>query len=324
MTIAFIPDPDGQPVRPNAGYLRVLLAEGALARSRTWGNDHFPVLHGGVSLNALGAAPITFTSFSRAPEEWTTPGVVLDHPLTMLLPFTGGTVEIEAALYQATADGPLKTAVDLVGNLASLMGPPLSFASQIADKVSTGLDQVLDATGNQPVLGLHMTMVSPGGGGRVLRPGHLVVVNTPPAALNGSTLVIHDGRLHLRDGDNVRLPEGVDYLVVRVECRAERDDWRFPELDDLIRAAGQAWIEGFEDMYRARRTEALVRAWNSTDLTPVDRRRVALLVREELDAVRELGAVAATTGTLGDIAPHRLRATDDDAVHKLDLAQLLA
>ena len=44
VTIRFVPDNDGQPVRPHAGYLRLWLAEGFLHRSRSWGVDRFPVL----------------------------------------------------------------------------------------------------------------------------------------------------------------------------------------------------------------------------------------------------------------------------------------
>jgi hypothetical protein len=48
-----------------------------------------------------------------------------------------------------------------------LVGPPLS----TADKVSSGLECVLSATGDQPVPGLHRTLISPGGGGQLLQAG---------------------------------------------------------------------------------------------------------------------------------------------------------
>jgi hypothetical protein len=62
------------------------------------------VLHGGASLAFLGAQPTTFTTFTRPPESWCSPGARLDFPITPLLPFNGGTVEIEAALYEARRD----------------------------------------------------------------------------------------------------------------------------------------------------------------------------------------------------------------------------
>ncbi|HEY3260927.1 MAG TPA: hypothetical protein VGJ95_11785 [Pseudonocardiaceae bacterium] len=321
VTVMFIPADDGEPLLPNGGYVRLWASEGFLAQQRTWGIDRFPALHGGVSLNVLGA-PATFTTFARPPDAWTTPGAQLDFRITTLLPYTGGSVELEAALYQASSNGPLGTAVELISGLASLMGPPLATAAAVADKVSDGLDAVLAAGGDQPVLGVHWSMVAAGGRGNVLRPGHLAVIATPPHRLGG-TPVIKDGRLYLRTERDLRQLTGVDYLVLWVECRTERDDWRLPELDALIRTAGDELIRGLQEAFAERRTEAIARAWNSADLTPPDRRRVALLVKEELDSLGQLGAVPGPESTLDSIAPLRLPSADDDRLADLTLARLL-
>lgn len=320
VTVKFLPDPDGEPIAANAGYLRVIFAEGFLAQAKSWGAKQFPALHGGVSLTVLGGPTAAFTTFAKPPE--TAPGAYLDYPMTTLLPFSGGAVEVQAALYEATVDGPLGTAVDLISSLATLMGPPLSAAAPLADKISDGLDKILGATGDKPVLGVHTTLVAPGGAGTVLRPGNLIVLNTPEAKLPG-TPEIHDGRLHLRDGDQHHLPTGVDYLVVRIECRTERDDWRFPELDQLIRTAGESHIRGHQDAFKDHRTDAIARAWNSPDLVPTDRKRVALLVKRELDSMGELGIVPGPDQTLETIAPQRLPAADDAALRGMTLDGLL-
>lgn len=323
-TVRFIPDADGAPVQPYAGYLRLWLAEGFLAKQKSWGAMHFPALHGGVSLAFVGNEPTTFTTFARPPQAWTTPGASLDFPITPLVPFNGGTVEVEAALYQATVDGPLGIVVNLVGSLAPLIGPPLSVAAAIVERLSEGLDQVLDATGNQPVLGLHWTMISPGGGGKMLRPGHLVLMGAPEQKLTG-TPVIFDGRLYLQPAQGrATLPTGIDYLMLRIECRQDRDDWRLPEIDTLIRAAGEAFIRGQQDTFASCRTEAIARAWNCHDLTPMDQKRVALLVKEELDRLRQLSIVPGPDRTLQSIAAQWLPAADDERVADLALERLLA
>ncbi|MGD9530781.1 hypothetical protein [Pseudonocardia sp.] len=323
VTVRFMPDADGEPIHPHAGYLRLWLAEGFLARQRVWGANQFPALHGGVSLDVSAGERATFTSFSRPPDAWTVPGAQLDFPITTLLPFAGGTVEVEAALYEARTDGPLGTAIELMSGLAALLGPPLATAAVVADRISTGLDSVLSSAGAQPVLALHAALVSPGGGGTAVRPGYLAVLASPESELAG-TPVIHHGRLHLRNGRERVPPTGVDYLVVRVECRTERDDWRFPELDDLIRAAGVALIHGHRDTFRALRTDAIARAWNSADLTPADRKRVALLVRDELDGLGELGIVPGPQRSLDTLAAERLVTADDPRLDGLTLPQLIA
>ena len=54
VTVEFIPYPGGSPINAYQGYLRLWLAEGFLAKAATWGNKHFPVLHGGAALSYLG------------------------------------------------------------------------------------------------------------------------------------------------------------------------------------------------------------------------------------------------------------------------------
>ena len=321
LTVGYFPEQGSVPLNAYEGYLRLWFAEGFLAKAATWGNKHFPALHGGASLQFLGTEPIPFTTLTRPPGSWTVPGAQFDFPISSLLPFNGGTVEVEAALYQASVAGPLATAVELVGSLASLMGPPLAAAASIADKVSDGLDAVLRSTGDQPVLGVHWTMVAPGGGGHSVQPGHLVIVNAPQGQLGA--LSIHDGRLAVDTGNGPELLTGADYLVVRVECRQERDDWRFPDLEALVRAAGAAAIEGHQATFKARRTEAIARAWNSTDLTPNDRKRVAKLLADEIDDAKLLGAVPGPDRSLHNIVAQRLPAPDAPELQALRLDDLL-
>lgn len=322
VTLCFLPDQDSQPVQPYNGYLRLWLAEGFLARRRSWGANEFPVLHGGVTLTFLGKEQSSFTTFSRPPESWSVPGAQLDFPITALLPFSGGTVEVEAALYRAQTGRPLGTAIDLVGGLASLMGPPLSTAAGIAAKISDGLDTVLAANGTDPELALHATMTAPGANTNALRSGHFAMLAAPEAELPG-TPEIHEGRLYLCTEKSRTLPSGVDYLVVRVECRTERDDWRFPELDTLIQAAGDAFIRGHRDTYQDLRTDALARAWNSADLTPADRPRIAVLINKEFERLGQLGAVPGPERALHEIAPDALPHRDDPLLQGLTLSQLI-
>jgi hypothetical protein len=112
--------------------------------------------------------------------------------------------------------------------------------------------------------------------------------------------------------------------VLRVECRPDRDDWRFPEIDTLIRAAGDAFIRGQQDAFASWRTDTISRAWNSPGLTPTDQKRVALLVKDELDGLHDLGIVPGADRAIEYIAPQRLPAVDDECIAGLRLDQLLA
>ncbi|WP_261569221.1 hypothetical protein [Frankia gtarii] len=334
VTTCFFPAPGSAPIWPAQGYLRLWLAEGFLAKARSWGNDRFPVLHAGASLTFGAGAPVAFTTFSRPADAWAVPGDQLDFPITPLLPFNGGTVEIEAAVYQAAQTGPLGTAATLVTGFAELLGPPLATAASVANAISTGLDSLIGASGDEPVLGVHHTMISPGGGGQPVQAGHLAVVNAPPGSLPGELTIGADGRLAVRGGpgdagggahsDGQRRLTGFDYLVVRVETRTEHDVWLLPAMTTLIGQARLARAHGREAAFADYRAEALTLAWTSADYVESDRPRIALAINAALDTGPEQAAFGDPDATVADEVIALLPARDDPSLAGLTLAGLLA
>jgi hypothetical protein len=324
VTTCFLPEPGSAPIWPAQGYLRLWLAEGFLARARGWGKDRFPVLHAGASLT-FGGGPVAFTTFSRPAAAWAVPGDHVDLPITPLLPFNGGIVEIEAAVYEAMAAGPLGTAVRLVAGFAELLGPPLATAASVARAVSAGLDDLIGASDDGPVLGLHHSMIGPGGGGQPVQAGHLAVVNAAPGSLPGRLVIDADGRLALAgdDGETRRLT-GVDYLVVRVETRLEHDVWLSSPLVTLLNQARVARARGRLAVFADYRAEAVTLAWTSGDYVESDRPRIAAAIAAALDAGGEQAAAADPDITVVEEVIGRLPARDDPSIAGVTLADLLA
>lgn len=305
--LEFIPEPGSAPLVPGEGYLCVWLAEGFLAERVTWGNEHFPALHGGVTLDVLGGEPSSFTTVTSA--SWSVPGVHLDQRISPLVPYHGGVVSVEAGLFQASQQGPLGAAVRVLGKLAGLVGPPLAGAATLATKMSEGFDLVLEATGDQPKLGVHWSMVAPGGGGRPVQAGHLVVIgaSAPPGPLT-----VVGGRLRA-NGE----PLEVDYLMVRIECRAERHDAITPELRALVDRAVDSALRGDLATMDVLRKEAVIKAWTSKDLVERDRIRVATKISADIEKARTFGIVPAEAGD------DRLPSRDDPALRTVSLSDLL-
>jgi hypothetical protein len=220
------------------------------------------------------------------------------------------------------SDSPLVTALQFVGALEPLLGPPLDLAAAIADRLGDGIQAVLDAQQQEPLLALHQSLLSPGGSGTVVRSGYSVILGAPRARLPGAPS-ISDGRLVLTTPTGTLQLTGTDYLVLRVECRTERDDWSFPYLDTLIDASAEAYLTGQESRFASLRTEAVVRAYNSPDLVPIDRKRVAKLVQQRIDEIKQLGIVPGEGGTLAQLASRRLMARDDPELPGLTLNSLL-
>lgn len=312
----FFPEEDRFAMTPNGSYLRVWLSELFLARQTSWGRDRSPAVRAEIRLPFGDQEPRTFTRLVR-PEVTSAHGVFEDFDLTGLLPYRGGTVGTKAELHQILRKNHLGTAIDVVTGFSSLLAP-LSAALAIANQVATGIDMIIKANAQDPVLSVERTSAAPGGGGQnELRPGYLVVVRATEDELPAKELRMENGRLACSGG---RLT-GFDYMVLRVEGRQERDDWRVPDLDTAIRDALVAKASGRSDEYESLRAEAVSMAWTSAILTPLDRKRVAKAVREELDTA-VLGAAADGELTVATIVGRGLPSRD--SVVGLTLADLLA
>jgi hypothetical protein len=193
----------------------------------------------------------------------------------------------------------------------------LSTAAAVAEKVSDGIAGVLEAQDEDPVLAAHWGMSSADGVGPAVTPGFLAVVNGAPRDYEGRLRMV-DGRLHDESG----LLENVDFLVMRVECRVERDDWAFPELERLRRKAQVALALGDTMAYEVTRRLATALALESPDLSQIDALRVATKVQESIDAAKSLGLTPDDEAGLDPILPHTLPSRHE--VSRLTPADLLS
>lgn len=287
---AFLPDGEPGPdtaLVPWRSYFRLWLSDMFLARDREWFTNRYPAVHASVSL-AFSGGRATFTRVARPPEQMLGPGVRTGYPLSELMPYPGGVVEIEAGLLSIRGEPGLGLALDILGDFASLVAAPLGGALDIAGKITSGVEKLI-AAGADVSLGYHQGFTAGGASGtsagNVLGPGHIAVVLAGAADVPSADLSVVDGRLH-RIG---RPLTDYDYMVLRIEGRRERDDWRFPDLDRLIARAIEAQVMGKVDEYEALRSEALAKVVTSPDLTVPDRRRVAQAIQEELGDAESTG-----------------------------------
>lgn len=314
----FFPQAEAAVMTPNDSYLRVWLSELFLAKEVAWGVERLPAVQASVRLVFGAPVPRTFVTLVQ-PQVTTGRGVFEDYQLTELLPYAGRSVELQVALYGILGKNNLGTAIDVLSGFASLVTPPLSTALSIADMVATGAEKIIEANASDPLLCFQGTLAAPGGGlANELKPGWLAIVRATEDELPATQLHIGDGRL-CRNG--VRLT-GFDYLVLRMEGRGERDDWRTPDLDQAISGAAYAKDVGSLKEYERLRADALSRIYFSPDLTPTQRHQVALAVKEELGSPGP-GAAAAGELTVAAIVARR-GLPSRDAVRHLTLSELLS
>jgi hypothetical protein len=285
-------------------YFRLWLAEMRLNHNSLWFTDWYPAVHSLVkftfgdstielprvvgSLNLPGLAPATLDSV-----------VSLNHALTTLLPFNGGTVELSAGLLAMQGTNHVNTLIKIVGDFSALLAaPPVSTALAVAQPVIQSVSDLLTASNGGLHLGLHQTFA---GGPRVANPlaaGYIALIKPakPGAITTGSLRVEHDSLRLSGAAGSAPLPDGHDYLLFKIERRQERDDWDSlttiqKPFAEARRALRDRNTDRAEDLIR----EAVLMALESPDLTRADRARTAQQVKTDFDAAKALGlgAVAA-------------------------------
>jgi hypothetical protein len=276
-------------LEPNAGYFRVWLSDMYLARSRDWFTNRYPAVHASVSLRFGEHEQATFSTLSRPAPDMLGPGVFNNFALTPLLPYRGGTVELTVGLTVLKGASLLVAGLDVLGDFSGLIGPPLSQTLGVATKVTSGVTKLIDAVGDGVVLSLANTFAAAGGtGANVLAPGWWAIVRAPQERISPASLRVDNNRLHTFDGEGLHPLAGYDHMLLRIEGRRERDDWRFANIEALINKAHRAYFGGQEREFLVYRNAALAEVFSTPDLTPVDHQRVANAIAAELDAVRDL------------------------------------
>jgi hypothetical protein len=263
-------------------YFRVWLTEMSLKRDVDWFATWHPAVH-------------SLIRFQFGPQVIDVPNIVGEHGLpgvdaahldravnlnyamTSLMPFSGGVVELSAALLAIQGQDNLKRFIGILSSFAGLVNvPQLSAALAIAGPVASGIQELLAGSNGDMHLGLHQSFVHKGGGANELKPGYLVAVLAKEAQVTPSTLWVVNDRLRRGASVESSVPfEGFAYLLLRVQKETERDDWEgltsfMQPFNAAIDALGENSLDWAESRYRA----AIAAALKSDDLTRADRRRV--------------------------------------------------
>src|SRR2546428_8691346 len=173
--------PEPRPMLADQDYLRLWLTEMFLSDDRRWCRNVYPVVHslvkltfGGQSLELpyvggpLNIQEINVNNLSRA--------ISLNHQLTTLVPFNGGTVELEAGLLALPGDDVVGGLLKILGDFAGLLIiPQLTAAVQIAQTVASGLEGLANPANGSLHVGLHQTFAA-GSGANQLCSGYFAAI----------------------------------------------------------------------------------------------------------------------------------------------------
>jgi esterase/lipase superfamily enzyme len=213
----------------------------------------------------------------------------LNYPLTALVPFQGGTIELDAGLLALQGGSDVKAFLKVLGDFSNLLVvPQLSTALSIAGPLADGIAELVGATNGALELGLHDTWATqPGGGANILRAGYIVAVLASTKQLDPTKFWVVDGRLKYGSALPTATPlTGFHYMLFRVERRDQRDDWdALTAIQEPFRKAIETLSSGNNAQAEIYLRQAKVAAFNSLELTEnVDKRRVVEQLQKRFDA----------------------------------------
>ena len=270
-------------------YFQLWLNELYLKSDRDWFNSYYPVVHSLVRFN-FGNRQVEIpyiagpSNLNDVDSNNLDKVIQLNYPLTPLMPFNGGTVEMSAGILAMQGkdytNGFIKVLEDFSGLITV---PPLSLALNVAGTLVKGVSELLRANNGELHLGLHQTFTGKdSGGANRLRSGYIVVILAETDQIATDSLWVLSDRLY--KGSNQRdLFTDYTYMLFRIDKCENRDDWKaITYINDPYEEAiseipkNEEWAE----MYIST---AITKARTSIDLTNADKVRVCTCLRKEFD-----------------------------------------
>lgn len=304
-------------------YVRIWLAEMFLKNDNKWFTSRFPLAYSLVGLEyaarKVELANVSGKNRFEIKQPDLGKSILRNYALTPLLPFRGGTIEIDCGLVSMRAGNVLQSFAGVVSDLAGkLNAPQVAAVVGIAESVAGGVQELLGAGEAETVLYVHDTF-----GAATLRDGYIFLSGKKQTEVSPQSIWITDDGARQGSGpNNLQHLDPQNYMVLRIEVATERDDWRsLSTISDPLDAAMEARFEGDENKVKLLVNQAKLAAIKSPDLTRRDMQRVISGIDKELQAP---SAAAHGPQSALERAVARVSADDAASLPPLDEQRLLA
>jgi len=214
-------------------------------------------------------------------------------------PYTGGDVSLFVGLFQTAASSPATEFFSVLGEIAGAFDlTGLAGYLPAAKALSTGLGRLLGLSGTHLKVGTRDEFTAGEGGLSQFRDGFLAYVNCAKDEL-AAPLWFKDGSLHSGStADSTRSVTEYDHCVVRLEWRAERNDYTSLPFHRSWNTTRTLIWANETDKARSSFLDLVQQVAGSPDLT--QRHRLGLLAAYRANFQAELETYRATTG---DVLP---------------------
>lgn len=288
---------DPQPLEAGKHYFRLWLVEMFIKRDRDWFKSWYPAVHSAVTFRFGDKEEVIThvagqTKLTNVGQENLDKVVNVNHQLTSLLPFNGGTIELDAGLLAMQGSDSLGSFIKVLGDFSSLLVvPQLSAALAVATPLANGITELVGATDGQLVLGLHDTWTAQAGGANLLREKYFAVILAQDQDIREERLWVDNDRLRYGDSrENSKMLTGYHYMLFRIERQDAFDSW--DSLTPIKEPYEQALL--FLQTGNAEQAEVFIKqaklaAFKAKELTrDVDRRRVVDMLQKKYDEAKEV------------------------------------
>jgi hypothetical protein len=297
------------PVKAGEQYYQIWLAEMFLRYRREWGSAWYPTVMASIQLKfGNKSQEITHVAGESTLKDFKMSDVscvALNHPLTTVLPFNGGSIEMEAALLSMQGKSDVKSLIKVLGSFSKLLVvPQLSAALAVAQPLADGVAELVGATDARPELRMHDAWGGAEGvNPNILRAGYFAVISAKDGEIPASELFVRGDRLYRNAG----AMEGYDYMLFRVDVSGTRDDWdsittisgpyedAIGMLESSLKSDDPVTQKGMQAEAEKRFNAARVAAFRAPELTSVVGKNQVLdaLDRRWKEAKRQLAGLGA-------------------------------
>jgi hypothetical protein len=305
----------GKPANSQRDYFRIRLVEMFLTDRRNWFQTVFPAL-GSVTrcqfVNDKIELPNVVDPSKLVKPDSSTGLILSDVVICPTMPFRGGTVELTAVLKSMTVVNHLESFIKTLTEFSSLLAvPQLSAALAVAGPLAKGVQSLFASGDGASVLGYFETFDRTS-----LQEGHIALVAADEKSLDKTKLTVATKKL-LFNGQPLR---GFDYMLLRIEVFADRDDDQgIKSIYDPFNAALKSLAGGNVKQAEEEFSAAKLAAYQAPELTIADQRRVIESLKSQYDlAKKDFSQSGATAPKLEKYIANarKLQGTADEALER--------
>ncbi|MGO7028745.1 hypothetical protein ACCS69_33510 [Rhizobium johnstonii] len=263
-------------------YIQLILSEMFLEKSGEWFTTRYPLVYSLIALRFGDQPQVEFADVSgksqfEIKQTDLNRSILKNYPLTPLLPFRGGHVEIDLGLVSMRAGNILESFAKTVSEVAgTLKLAQLSSAADITAAVTGGIQSLLGAGESVTKLSAHDMMYGNPEDPTSIESGFIFLSAQKAGSVGPKEIwMTRDGLKKGANGDQLKALPSQDYMLLHVRVVEHRDDWiSIGEIGKPLDKAIEAGLKGQDSEAKAFLVEARMAAVRHPGLTRGDAARV--------------------------------------------------